>query len=331
MSNVDVDQRRSAPHNVHMSGYSMKGNYLANPNQAHALRTQPYAATLLGHTDSVAALTNGLAGTNLQAPSFPGSVRSSSQASGTSSEYGGVPINSGHPLYMHQQHNFVFPAAHMLQGAQHAHHGLPTTSGIYTPTATHYVAQPSFQNYTGHLTADTSPHAPGQIWTPRVASGDLPTLVTPRRDSISSNENDLPGTPYTAYGAYNHAGITVIDRSPSASYAHSGTPSPSQLVAPYILPQLAKAQAAQSAANTPLEIQMLVQHEPAIPRAIPAPSSPVKPLDRCLENKNGETNVYIRGLLPETTDEMLHSWGIRFGDIQSSKSIIDLKSNLCKG
>jgi RNA recognition motif-containing protein len=28
---------------------------------------------------------------------------------------------------------------------------------------------------------------------------------------------------------------------------------------------------------------------------------------------------------------MLHAWGARFGDIQSSKSIIDLKSNLCKG
>jgi hypothetical protein len=75
----------------------------------------------------------------------------------------------------------------------------------------------------------------------------------------------------------------------------------------------------------------LVHKEPPIPRAIPAPSSPLKPLDRSLENKTGETNVYIRGLLPETTDDMLLEWGNRFGDIQSSKSIIDLKSNLCKG
>ena len=52
---------------------------------------------------------------------------------------------------------------------------------------------------------------------------------------------------------------------------------------------------------------------------------------KVLENKTGETNVYIRGLLPETTDEMLHMWGMRFGDIQSSKSIIDLKTGLCKG
>jgi RNA recognition motif-containing protein len=50
-----------------------------------------------------------------------------------------------------------------------------------------------------------------------------------------------------------------------------------------------------------------------------------------IQNKNGETNVYIRGLLPETTDEMLHEWGSRFGDIASSKSIIDHRSSLCKG
>ena len=78
-------------------------------------------------------------------------------------------------------------------------------------------------------------------------------------------------------------------------------------------------------------IQMLVNQEPIIPRAIPAPSSPLKPLDRALENQRGETNVYIRGLLPETTDEMLEGWGARFGDIKSSKSIIDHNTGLCKG
>ncbi|KAF1821648.1 uncharacterized protein K489DRAFT_321694 [Dissoconium aciculare CBS 342.82] len=71
--------------------------------------------------------------------------------------------------------------------------------------------------------------------------------------------------------------------------------------------------------------------EPVIPPAIPAPSSPLKPLDRALENQRGETNVYIRGLLPETTDEMLQVWGSRFGDIKSSKSIIDMQTGLCKG
>ena len=78
-------------------------------------------------------------------------------------------------------------------------------------------------------------------------------------------------------------------------------------------------------------LKLLMAQEPAIPRAIPAPSSPLKPLDRALENQRGETNVYIRGLLPETTDENLEAWGSRFGDIKSSKSIIDLNTGLCKG
>lgn len=78
-------------------------------------------------------------------------------------------------------------------------------------------------------------------------------------------------------------------------------------------------------------LETLTSQWPAIPRAIPAPSSPLKPLDRALENHRGDTNVYIRGLLPETTDEDLKAWSSRFGDIESSKSMIDLNTGLCKG
>jgi hypothetical protein len=155
----------------------------------------------------------------------------------------------------------------------------------------------------------------------------MPSLMTPRRDSISSNENDVPGTPYTGNGMYRYGAATAImDRSPSAVYSNSATPSPSQLTHGY--PLVPKQQTVPTLSP---QLMALLRQEPAIPRAIPAPSSPAKPLDRSLENKSGETNVYIRGLLPETTDEMLHAWGKRFGDIQSSKSIIDMKTNLCKG
>jgi len=57
----------------------------------------------------------------------------------------------------------------------------------------------------------------------------------------------------------------------------------------------------------------------------------MKPLDRSLENPHGVTNVYIRGLRPETSDEMLQQIASRFGDIVSSKSIIDHTTGLCKG
>ena len=81
------------------------------------------------------------------------------------------------------------------------------------------------------------------------------------------------------------------------------------------------------------DFEALTQQEPPIPRAVPAmwtnPSEMT--LAKCLENREGITNVYIRGFLPETTDEMLHSYASRFGKIDRCKAIVDLDSSLCKG
>ncbi|KAL4891547.1 hypothetical protein BDV59DRAFT_203452 [Aspergillus ambiguus] len=81
------------------------------------------------------------------------------------------------------------------------------------------------------------------------------------------------------------------------------------------------------------DIESITQQEPAIPRAIPAmwtnPSELT--LAKCLENREGITNVYIRGFLPETTDEMLYSYASRFGKIDRCKAIVDLDTGLCKG
>lgn len=81
------------------------------------------------------------------------------------------------------------------------------------------------------------------------------------------------------------------------------------------------------------DMEALTQQEPAIPRAVPAmwtnPSEMT--LAKCLENREGITNVYIRGFLPETTDEMLHSYAARFGGIERCKAIVDLETSFCKG
>lgn len=190
--------------------------------------------------------------------------------------------------------------------------------GMYTPMANHFMTHGYTQQH------ENSPMSQG--WTPTNTTGEVPTLITPRRDSISSNENDAPGTPsYAGYPNFQQ-GSVVINRSPSGIYTHS-TPSPTQMLGPYGM-AMTKIQEPSTLAP---QLQMLLSKEPVIPRAIPAPSSPLKPLDRALENHRGETNVYIRGLLPETTDEMLANWGSRFGDIKSSKSIIDHVTGLCKG
>ena len=81
------------------------------------------------------------------------------------------------------------------------------------------------------------------------------------------------------------------------------------------------------------DLEALTQQEPSIPRAVPAmwtnPSEMT--LAKCLENREGITNVYIRGFLPETPDETLHAYASRFGKIDRCKAIVDLDSGHCKG
>lgn len=55
-----------------------------------------------------------------------------------------------------------------------------------------------------------------------------------------------------------------------------------------------------------------------------APASPTSP-------RQQHTNVYIHGLPPSTTDEALFHMCSAYGQIVSSKSIIEPKTNLCRG
>lgn len=332
MANLDNEYGTQQRKNAYATspGYPMAGAYGHNGSQAAALRAAQYMSTgnpmmQQAHGNgSMTALANGFGAMNLTPTQYATASRASSQAA-TASEYGGVPISQSPAYYMPQGQSQYLYANHMMPGST----GTQAANTMYAP-AGHYMPPVSYPGYHQGM-VDNSPQ--GQNWTPRIpsdgSSHGMPTLITPtRRDSISSNEEHLPATPYNAYGGGYQHGITVLDRSPSNVFTHSDTPSPSQFMQTYVPPHI-KQQL--STSQIPLQLQLLVQQDPTIPRAIPAPSSPMKPLDRCLENKNGETNVYIRGLLPETTDEMLYTWGSRFGDIQSSKSIIDLKTNMCKG
>lgn len=271
---------------------------------------------------NIQGLTNNMAALNMHA-SYGSSVTSKSvgsNLSGQSSDYGN--INQGQGLWVPNQH-VIGSMYQVLPGSQQQA-GMTPSHNMYGHGGA-YVPQAAYQYGT---VVDNSPLAPA--WAARMSSAEMPSLMTPRRDSVSSNENDIPGTPYGSGGMYRYGvGTTIMDRSPSGIYTTSATPSPSQLGHAYqVMAPIPKQQAIPT---LPSHLLALVHQEPPIPRAIPAPSSPHKPLDRSLENKTGETNVYIRGLLPETSDEMLHAWGKRFGDIQSSKSIIDQKTTLCKG
>lgn len=69
---------------------------------------------------------------------------------------------------------------------------------------------------------------------------------------------------------------------------------------------------------------------PPVPSLFAAPTFE-EALGSSLYNPNNTTNVYIRGLPPDTTDESLVDICERFGDIKSSKAIVDSQTSNCKG
>ncbi|KAL9072752.1 MAG: hypothetical protein Q9157_004979 [Trypethelium eluteriae] len=309
------------------AAYGSQQNHFSSADQAPRAPgyLHPNMQMAPQHTASgaMATLTQGLGALNLQQASFAHS-KPSPHLPSTSSAYGGVPVGQHQPASLYGTGQYLYAGNYMNHGATQPHTTMQQSSAMYSPVPPQYMAQPIYQAYHQHM----NNHSPlSQNWSSRAPSGDIPSLVTPRRDSVSSNEQDQPGTPYTSTTGYG-SGIAVVDRTPPDMYGQH-TPSPTQLAGLYVPPQSIKAQHVVS--SPPAAILALLVKDPPIPKAIPAPSSPLKPLDRALQNPGGETNVYIRGLQPETTDEILHAWGSRFGDIKSSKSIIEHSTGLCKG
>jgi hypothetical protein len=72
-----------------------------------------------------------------------------------------------------------------------------------------------------------------------------------------------------------------------------------------------------------------------IPDAVPAvftPQENMRTLDQSLSNPiYGNRNVYIRGLRPDTNDEILAAYANLFGRVETSKAIIDTGTGTCKG
>lgn len=151
----------------------------------------------------------------------------------------------------------------------------------------------------------------GNGWVlPQQVAQEVPELAPPRRTSLSSNEADSPQTPlFTSYLGKNYP--------------------PGHPDSPF---QICKTRAGAKWEN----FEAWTSASPAIPEAVPALDSPGGgrgSLEQIMNNPNETTNVYVRGLHPDTTDEMLHAYGQRFGDVVSAKSIIDTATNppQCKG
>jgi NADPH-ferrihemoprotein reductase len=235
----------------------------------------------------------------------------------------GIQRPSYNGQYMILPNGTVFggvpPATHLVQ--PHLHGPDQGTSLQYLPTGLY----PSFVSGTSLVSGSVQ----GYTW-PYSLGGEVPDLAAPRRDSWSSVEENNPGTgavDVTGQPDY-YQSIAPIDRSPLVGYAYNA-PSPSQIPQPYLPFQMMKG----SGGYVLQDLDALTQQDPPIPRAVPAmwtnPSDLT--LAKCLENREGITNVYIRGFLPETSDEMLHAYASRFGKIDRCKAIVDLETGLCKG
>lgn len=72
---------------------------------------------------------------------------------------------------------------------------------------------------------------------------------------------------------------------------------------------------------------------PDIPPPVPSvyPDPAYSNINNCIYNPKGTTNVYIRGLRPETTDDDLLHMVRNYGVIISTKAIIDTSTKSCKG
>lgn len=292
---------------------------------------QMYPQALAGQHDSngvsmsIDGLNQSLGNLNVRAADPTGSVRLRENAMPTnginlSAMYGAQP---GSPMY------YTLPDGSMVfSGINGASSHYPQYSSYNLPsTQNSNFQQPAYNTFTNPV-ASNLPNTPqGQAWIPsQHVPRDVPGLA--RRSSWSSNEETGPQTPlYSVPGPAGYQPTIVYnDHSPHAW----STPSPQQ-VAQYVTPQVGKAP---NGEYTFMDFEAITHQDPKIPRAVPAPYSfngGRGTLDKILDNPHQTTNVYIRGLPPNTTDAMLEQYGARFGDIVTAKSIIDHPTHTCKG
>lgn len=250
------------------------------------------------------------------------------QIQGLTIGHGIGPMNSGHGYMYPQSQDGSFVFAPMPPGPMSMDlfgHAAPYTHATtYLPGhghATSFVPYPMTQPFT--------PGRPGTLHGRTIRGHNEVPGLDDRRGSYSTTES-TPATPfYPGFARQDHVPrVSVRDRS---AYT---TPSPQQMgpMAMYSDPGIKR-----STIATPLDrtLDELVAQCPAIPKAVPAvftPASQIKTLEQSLENRiPGNRNVYIRGLHPTTDDELLLKFASRFGEVETSKAIIDTSTGACKG
>ena len=221
---------------------------------------------------------------------------------------------------------------YQLSDGSYAYSGASPTQASFRPYAQQFTWPPNYasQYQAGAFQNFPSSAASNGLSTPRsqqwASQGipPVPELVEPRRTSWSSHDETSPQTP--TFGP-----SQSFSYMPGQSPAAYSTPSPmsaSQAYYPHIWKN-------PNGDVSIIDFWEVMNREPAIPEAVPAlrsgPDGGRGTLDKILDNRDGTTNVYVRGLQPNTSDDMLAAYGARFGPVVSCKAIIEMSTNECKG
>lgn len=172
----------------------------------------------------------------------------------------------------------------------------------------------------GAMLPPTPPHTNYHGNVQAMAPNMVPDLDRRRNSWSSSGASESPATPFMP-SAHVDASPVIVGGDHHANYMGASGADVANTYGP------------QATAQGRKRVESLILAGPPLPHPIPAVFSPDSPktMGESLENPSYTTNVYIRGLPPDTDDEKLFEMTCRFGGIISHKAIMDTEHGTCKG
>lgn len=240
----------------------------------------------------------------------------------------GAPNPNYRPVYNHgpdQLSYYYYPHPSWPVPGAIAVYPQPGYANSPPPTPPHsgapygYQVAPGPEFYGAPLLPPTPPHANNYPrGTQALAANPVPQLEQRRSSWSSSAASESPTTPFMA-SAQTDAGPIIVEE-----------------IHPMVASNCGSNDIVYGQPVTPHEkksVEALLLAGPPLPTPIPAlfSSESARNVNQALDNPTHTTNVYIRGLPPDTDDDKLYEMTCRFGTVVSHKAIMDTDHGTCKG
>jgi hypothetical protein len=201
------------------------------------------------------------------------------------------------PYYYYHQG----PSGNWVQGAMH----------VYTP-----------QGYTTSPPPPSPPQPQVPYGYPMLAAGHDFIPTSPPQPSYHHHNHHVPGLDHRR-NSWSSSGATDT---PTTPFPTNVDP------VPVIMGDGGAVEVGGKDGSVGKTVESLLLSGPPLPRPIPAMYASGTPtLAQTLDNPTNTTNVYIRGLPPDTDDDKLYEMTSRFGKVVSHKAIMDTEHGTCKG